>query len=79
MLRKNKRFKLNARKRHITMKLTNPIKRSTIKRSAVKHKTMKRKIIIGGSDTYSQVFNDLINAFNNFKTNIDAKISKYNN
>ena len=50
MSRKNKQFKLNARKRHITMKLTDPIKRSTVKRSPLKHKTMKRKIIIGGAD-----------------------------
>ena len=50
MSRKNKQFKLNARKRHITMKLTDPIKRSTVKRSPLKHKTMKRKILIGGAD-----------------------------
>jgi len=76
MSRKNKQFKSHKRKRHITLKLTDPIKRSTVKRSPLKHKTMKRKIIIGGS--HSQEFNTLIKAFNDFKYEIDIKIGNYN-
>lgn len=73
MSRKNKQFKSHQRKRHITIKLSNPIKRSTVKRSALKHKTMKRKKIIGGSDPLVA----LIDAFTNFNTNIHNKILKY--